>query len=680
MNRHELNRRHLLLAASAGAVVLGGGVRPPRAQSTGTPVSATAETAVPLLPRLLLFADADRSVVRISPDGLRLAFLAPLAGVLNLWVGPIGDVTKARPFTRVTDRNLGPWLVWLHDNRHVVFFREQGGDENWQTHRVDLETGDVLPLTPGPGVKSYVQQTSRHFPGELLIAHNQRDQRYFDVFRVNVATGHATLLQENEGFAFHVTDPRFRVRFAARFTDDGGIEYLQRRAGGDWEPFTHTPMADAMTTRAVGSSDDGTELFWLDTRGRDTAAVVAQNLATGAVRVLAQDAKADFVELALDPSTYRPFAAMTMFTRRRWRVIDPAYAADYAYLGRVSTGDLTGVRLSDDRQNWVVYYERDAAPGQYFHYNRATRKARFLFTARPALEKAPLVPMQPVELRARDGLPLVCYLSRPRGAERGGPGPMVLLVHGGPWGRDVWGLSSTHQWLANRGYAVLSVNFRGSTGFGKAFVNAANLEWAGKMHDDLIDGVDWAIARRIADPKRIAIYGASYGGYSALVGVTFTPQKFACAVDIFGISNLITLMNTIPPYWKPWQTIWKARMGDYTTEAGQLFLQDRSPLNRVDRIVRPLLIAQGANDVRVKPSESDQIVAAMKQRGIPVTYVYYTDEGHGFRRPENRRSFTAVAEAFLAQHLGGRHEPVGDDFAGSTVEFRAGREFIPGLG
>jgi dipeptidyl aminopeptidase/acylaminoacyl peptidase len=257
---------------------------------------------------------------------------------------------------------------------------------------------------------------------------------------------------------------------------------------------------------------------------------------------------------------------------------------------------------------------------------------------------------------------------------------MVLLVHGGPWGRDVWALNATHQWLANRGYAVLSVNFRGSTGFGKTFVNAANLEWAGRMHDDLIDAVDWAVARGIADPKRVAIYGASYGGYAALVGVTFTPEKFACAVDLFGISNLMTLMNTIPPYWKSWQTIWKARMGDYTTEAGQRFLEERSPLNRVDRIVRPLLIAQGANDVRVKPSESEQIVAAMTQRGIPVTYVCYADEGHGFRRPENRRSFTAVVEAFLSRHLGGRHEPVGTDFAGSTIEFKAGRQLIPSLG
>jgi dipeptidyl aminopeptidase/acylaminoacyl peptidase len=253
---------------------------------------------------------------------------------------------------------------------------------------------------------------------------------------------------------------------------------------------------------------------------------------------------------------------------------------------------------------------------------------------------------------------------------------MVLLVHGGPWARDIWALYSAHQWLANRGYAVLSVNFRGSTGFGKAFVNAANREWGGKMHDDLIDAVDWAIAQKIADPDKVAIYGASYGGYAALVGATFTPEKFACAIDVFGISNLNTMMNTIPEYWKPLQTVWKARMGDYSTESGRKFLEERSPLNRVDKVVRPLLIAQGANDVRVKASESEQIVAAMKDRGLPVTYVYYSDEGHGFMRPENRRSFNAVVEAFLGKHLGGRVEPVGDDFTGSSIEIRTGREFI----
>ena len=667
MSRSALTRRRLLAGAAAGLGSI-----------LGVPVPARATTPIRLIPRRVLFAGADRSVVRLSPDGRRIAFLAPVDGVLNLWVGPLADVAKARALTHVTDRDLAPWLTWLPSSRHVVFFREQGGDENWQAHRVDVETGDVLALTPAPGVKSYIQQRSRHFPDELLIAHNQRDRRYFDLFRVHVVTGTSTLVETNDRFASWFTDPRFRVRFGVQWTDDGGVEYWQRAGGGPWELFARVDMADTMSTHPVEFSDDGTELYWLDARGRDKAAVVAQDMASGTRRTLAEDALADCVELSVRPVSLRPIATASRFTRKRWQVIDPAYAADHAALA-AEPGDLSVVGISDDERHWLAYYERDAAPGRYVHYDRATRQRRLLFTARRALESAPLVPMEPVMVRARDGLPLVCYLSRPHGSRDRTPLPMVLLVHGGPWGRDVWSLNVTHQWLANRGYAVLSVNFRGSTGLGKAFVNAANLEWAGRMHDDLIDAVDWAVGRRIADPARVAIYGASYGGYAALVGATFTPEKFACAVDVFGISNLVTLMNTIPPYWKAWQTIWKARMGDYTTDAGRRFLEERSPLNRVDRIVRPLLIAQGANDVRVKPSESEQIVAEMVRRGIPVTYVYYADEGHGFRRAENRRSFSAVVEAFLAKHLGGRVEPVGDDFRASSIEFKTGRNLIPGV-
>lgn len=630
-----------------------------------------------LLPRRVIFGNPERCVVRISPDGTRIAFLAPVDGVLNLWVAPIDQIDNARPVTAVTDRNLGSSIVWMHDNQHIVFFREQAGDENWRAWRVDLRTTEIRSLTPGPGVKCYVQQSSRHFPSELLIAHNERDKRYFDVYRVDVATGESTLLQANEGFTSHFTDQQFRVRYAVRHNENGDVEYLQRGTDGEWDRFTRISADDTAATRAIEFSADGGELYWLDSRDRDTAAAVAHDLESGATRILAEDPRADFTYLLLDPITERPVAAARTFERIRWEVLDPDYEQDFNYLTRQSSGDLMITSMSQDRRHWIVAYVHDNAPLDYFHYDRNARQARRLFSSMPALEGAPLAMMEPVIVRARDGLELVCYLSRPRDARPAQRLPMVLLVHGGPWTRDVWALYPDHQWLANRGYAVLSVNYRGSTGFGKAFVNAANLEWAGKMHDDLIDAVDWAIAQDIADPDRVAIMGGSYGGYAALVGVTFTPEKFACAVDIVGISNLVTFLNTIPEYWITWKSMWKVRVGDYTSEAGQRFLQERSPLNRADRIVRPLLIGQGANDVRVKASESEQIVAAMQQHGIPVIYVYYPDEGHGFGRPENRRSFHAVVEAFLATYLGGRCEPVGDDFQNSTIEFKAGRELIP---
>jgi dipeptidyl aminopeptidase/acylaminoacyl peptidase len=674
------DRRQAIAASTAVICGLAGGAHGAWAQAATSRAERNGPNGpAALIPRRLLFADPAKSVVRISPDGRRIAYLASLDGVLNLWVASLDDVGNPRALTGVTDRSLGPWVQWLHNNRHIVFFREQGGDENWQAHRVDVETGDILALTPAPGVRCFIHQTSHHFPDELLIAHNERDKRFFDIYRVNVATGASTLVQANDRFAGFFTDPQFKVRFAVRYADNGDHEYFQPGRGGEWELFARIDAADAMTTSPIEFSDDGQELYWLDSRGRDKAAIIAQDMATGATRLLAEDAKADIVEAPLEPLTYRPIAAAAMFTRTTWHVIDRDYAEDFAYLTKLSDGDLRGISLSDDKRHAIVYYERDEAPGRFAYYNRTERKARFLFSARPALANVPLAAMEPVVLHARDGLQLVCYLSRPRGWQRGKPLPMVLVVHGGPWARDVWALYPAHQWLADRGYAVLSVNYRGSTGFGKAFVNAANLEWAGKMHDDLIDAVDWAVGRGIADDKRIAIYGASYGGYSALVGATFTPEKFACAIDVFGISNLLTFLATVPDYWKPWQTVWKVRMGDYTSEAGRKLLEERSPLNRVERIVRPLLIAQGANDVRVKPSESEQIVSAMQARNIPVTYVYYSDEGHGFRREENRRSFNAVLEMFLAKHLGGRAEPVGDDFAGSTIAFKAGRDLIPGL-
>ncbi len=358
------------------------------------------------------------------------------------------------------------------------------------------------------------------------------------------------------------------MRFAVRQTDDGDIECLQRGSDGEWTLFSRIGAEDAMASRAIEFSADGSELYWLDSRGRDTAAVIAQDLASGTMRVLAEDPRADFTQLVLDPISERPVAAARSVERVTWQVVDPDYRDDFDHLTRQSRGDLTITSMSQDRQQWIAAYQYDDAPTEWFHYDRAARQSRRLFSSTPAWEGLPFVPMEPVIIRARDGLELVSYLSRPRGASPAAPLPMVLLVHGGLWWRDLWGLSADHQWLANRGYAVLSVNYRGSTGFGKAFVNAANVEWAGKMHDDLIDAADWAVGQGIADPARVAIVGTSYGGYAALVGLTFTPEKFACAVDLCGISNIVTMLNTIPEYWMPLKSLWKVRTGDYTTAAG----------------------------------------------------------------------------------------------------------------
>jgi dipeptidyl aminopeptidase/acylaminoacyl peptidase len=342
-------------------------------------------------------------------------------------------------------------------------------------------------------------------------------------------------------------------------------------------------------------------------------------------------------------------------------------------------------RTLDDKK-WIVTYVMDNGPVRYYLYDRSKKKADFLFTNNQDLEKATLAKMTPVIIKSRDGLDLISYLTLPSTERATGstprpskPLPLVLNVHGGPWMRDVWGYSPRHQWLANRGYAVLSVNFRGSTGFGKNFINAANLEYAGKMHDDLIDAVNWATKEKIADPQKVAIMGVSYGGYATLVGLTFTPDVFACGVDVVGMSNLATSLSNFTPYGTPGIEMWKHRCGDHRTEEGRSFLNQRSPLTFADRIKKPLLIGHGANDPNVKQSESDQIVKAMQDKKIPVTYVLFSDEGHGFARPENRMSFNAVAEGFLAQHLGGRYEPIGGDFKGSTISVPTGTAQVPGL-
>jgi dipeptidyl aminopeptidase/acylaminoacyl peptidase len=630
------------------------------------------------IPRRVLFAPPERARVTISPDGRKIAFLAPVNGVQNVWMAALDNIAAARPLTKVEDRDVANELWWPQDDRHVIFFRDQAGDENWQAHRVDIETGDIRALTPGPGVRSFVHQVSAQFPGEVLLAHNDRDRRHHDIFRVNVATGESVLHYRNEDFAWTFSNPQFRVMFGARYREDGGYDLVVATGPDAGKVFRRIESEDAATTRPIEASSDGKSLYWLDSEDRDRAALVVNDLSSGRLSLMLSDMQADVGTPVLDPVTAKPLAAPVVQTRRRWLAIDSAVSPDLDLIRASDDGEIGWFNMSNDRKNWVVYSEPPGVPGRYLHFARDTRRVRRLFSARPALDGAPLSPMQPVVVTARDGLKLVCYLTRPRDAGKE-PGPMVLSVHGGPWVRDLPDYNTTHQWLANRGYNVLSVNFRGSTGFGKAFVNAGNREWAGRMHDDLLDGVGWAVRERIADPSRIAIYGASYGGYSALVGATFTPKRFACAIDLFGISNLVSFATDVPPYWRAWAPFLKQRMGDASTEEGRKFLASRSPLTFADRIVRPLLIGQGGNDVRVTVKESEQIVAALQQRKIPVTYVYYKDEGHGFRRAENRRSWAAVVEAFLAQHLGGRAYPVGGDFTGSSLEFRAGRELIKGI-
>lgn len=638
----------------------------------------------PLIPRQLLFGNPDKASAQISPDGDQISWLAPLEGVLNVWVAPADNPAAARPVTRDTGRGIRIY-GWAYTAAHIIYLQDVGGDENWRLYAVQLASGEILDLTPLEGIHAQIQEASPQHPGHLLVGLNDRDAQFHDLYRIDLTTGERTLVLQNDGFAGFVTDDDFRVRFAVRMTADGGAEYLEKAGGGDWIPFITVGPEDSLTTMPVGFDHSGETLYLTDSRGRDTAALKSVHLPSGVATILAAADRADVSDTLSHPTEKTVQAVAFTAERKEWQVLDAAIAADLDFLATVADGDLEVLSRTLDDSCWIVAYLLDDGPVRYYRYLRERREVQFLFTNRAALEGSPLVKNHPATIPARDGLNLVCYYSLPREADPDNAGrphkplPLALLVHGGPWARDEWGYNPVFQLLANRGYAVLSVNFRGSTGFGKGFINAGNREWGGKMHDDLLDAVQWAVDQGIADPARVAILGGSYGGYAALVGMTFTPEVFACGVDIVGPSNLITLMNTIPPYWQPQIDLFTSRVGDYRTEEGRDFLLTRSPLTYADHIRRPLLIGQGANDPRVKQSESDQIVAAMQEKNIPVSYILYPDEGHGFARPENNLSFFAVTEAFLAAHLGGRYEPLGADLVGSSLTAPAGAEYVPGL-
>jgi len=639
----------------------------------------------PLIERELIFGNPDKAGPAISPDGARLAYLAPVDGVLNVWVGPLDDPQAATPVTQDSERGIRQYF-WAKTSKQILYMQDKGGDENWRVYAVDLDSGEVKDLTPFENVAAQIEQVSYLHPEEILVGLNNRNPRLHDIHRINILTGESVLVEQNdEGYAGYITDDDYKVRFASKFTPTGGSLIFQKTEQGSWEQFMEILPEDAMHTSPIGFDKSGRQLYMIDSRGRNTSALVTYDLDSGEQKVIAEDGRADLSDAMVHPTEKTIEAVAFTYERKEWQVKDESVKADLEYLQAVADGDLEVIGRTMDDNKWIVAYIMDSSPVRYYSYDRDAKEARFLFTNRSALEDAPLVSMHQVTIHSRDGMNLVSYYSLPIWSDEDGDGrpgeplPVVLNVHGGPWARDSWGPDPWHQWLTNRGYAVLSVNFRGSTGFGKKFTNAGDREWAAKMHDDLLDAVDWAVNEGIADADKVAIMGGSYGGYATLVGLTFTPDKFACGVDIVGPSNLITLLNSIPPYWAPIIDMFTTKVGDHRTEEGRAFLTERSPLTRVDAISKPLLIGQGANDPRVKQAEADQIVAAMKEKGIPVTYLLYPDEGHGFARPENRLSFYAVTEAFLAAHLGGRVEPIGDDFEGSSVKVLEGGEQIPDL-
>ena len=639
-----------------------------------------------LVPRRQFFGNPNRARTRISPDGSVLAFLAPLEDVLNIWVAPGGHPDRPRPLTRDTGRGIRDYF-WSYTSRHILYTQDTDGDENFRLYSIDIDQRKEIDLTPFENVVARLIARSEKFPDELMVGINSRPpHQLHDIWRINLVTGDRELILENPGLASFVCDDNYNVRFATSYTDDGGRVYLKPGNNAEWQPYLEIPPEDVMTSGFVGFDKTARSIYMFDSRGRNRNALMQLDLATGDTSLLVEHGRADISDLLVHPREKHVQAVACTFARREWLVLDESIQADLDYLSNLADGELQITSRTMDDSVWTVAFTMDDGPTRFYMYRREpTREAEFLFTSDSALEELPLVKMHDRVIRSRDDLELVSYLSLPDGVDLDGDGrpseplPLVLLVHGGPWSRNSWGYDARHQLWANRGYAVLSVNYRGSTGFGKEFINAANRQWAGKMHDDLLDAVQWAVEQGIANPEKIAIMGGSYGGYATLVGLTFTPEVFTCGVDLVGPSSLVTLLENPPPYWMPLMPIMKDRVGDFESDEGRAFLQARSPLHHADKIKRPLLIAQGAQDPRVKQAESDQIVEAMKQQGIPVTYLLFPSEGHGFARPENRFAFYAVAEAFLGQHLGGSVEPWGDAFSGAEVEIPAGVNQVSGL-
>ncbi|MFZ9395156.1 MAG: alpha/beta fold hydrolase [Erythrobacter sp.] len=643
------------------------------------------QAATPMIPRAALFGNPSRAGGQISPDGKWLSWLAPRDGVLNLWLAPADQPDAARAMTDAKDRPIRQYF-WSPDSQSLLYIQDKGGDENFLLYGVNIATGAETTLTPFENTRALLIAGSESIRDKLLVGLNNRDPQFHDVHLLDLNTGQLTLVLRNDSYAGFMADDTLTVRMAMRQNEAGGTDYF-RVAGGEVEaePFSTSAMEDSLTTNPAGYTTDGKTLYWIDSRGRNTAALFAEDVATGERKLIAESARADIGETMRNPRSGIVEAYAVEYLTTEWTAIDPRIGEALAFLDSKLDGDFGVQSRTQDDSKWIVWNDPLTAPTATYIYDRMVGTLTHFYTSRPELEGAPLQPMHPVEIASRDGLILPSYLTLPPGSDPDGNGrpdrpvPMVLYVHGGPWARDSFGFNTVHQMLANRGYAVLSVNFRGSTGFGKDFLNAANKQWGLKMHDDLIDATQWAIDQGITGANEVAIMGGSYGGYATLAGLTFTPEVFACGVDIVGPSNLETLLATIPPYWAPLVKIFHERMGDPSTPEGLALLKAASPLYKADRITKPLLIAQGANDPRVKQSESDQIVGAMKQHGIPVTYVLYPDEGHGFAKPTNNIAFFAIAENFLAECLGGRAEPLGDVLVPSTAQILEGAEHVKGL-
>jgi dipeptidyl aminopeptidase/acylaminoacyl peptidase len=672
--------RAIRLLAGAGAV-LGLAASLAACGRVGAPEPA-APAAQPLIARADLFGDPVRQGGQLSPLGDGIAFLAPRDGVINLWALSVDAIADARPLTDDRARGVSSF-AWAHDNTTLLYGVDEAGDGAMRLYAV-AKAGDAPPraLTP-EGADARILGLSGRDPSAVIIALRARAQGFADVVRIDIASGAQTTIYRNTGgYSEFLVDGDNQLRVGMRRVEGGGQDVAVREANGRWRTLLSIAFSDAMSSRLIAFEAGEASFLMLDATDRDRTALVRVDVASGVKTVVGESARADVVDVWLDPVTRAPEAFATDYLRREWRALSPDAQADLDFLDSQLSGEFEIASRDGADARWIVEEEGPATPTRSYLFDREARRLSLLFRHRPALEQAALQPMTPVEIEARDGLTLVTYLTLPTGSDADGdarpdePVPLVLTPHDGPWARDSYGFNALHQWLANRGYAVMSVNFRGSLGFSKAFVNAGNREWGGRVQADLSDAVEWAIANGVAREDRIAIVGSGFGGYAALAGLAFSPGRYRCGASFGGTVNLTSFIETAPAQERA--ELYE-RIGDLRTPEGRATLRDASPISRAARVENTVLMALGGRDGRVPRADADSFAQAIRARGGALTYMMFPDEGRALYQPPNRLAYFAVLEHFLGDCLGGRVEPVGAAFEGASLEVFDGAVNVPGL-